>query len=516
LPGLTIGIAYATVVLVQWLLPRRASAASNDGVLTRRRWALTIGLDLVTFTLLNVVGAATTAHSAFFVLPVLMAGVLASRVGALAVAAAASIVLLAIASTQAATGSESWLLITQAGIVGGGLFLVALVAHELAARLAREEAAARSTLAVARQQAELNRLVIDEMQEGVMVVDRRGRARVANPVARTLLRAVAPPGASFPLRGVAPWQPLVAAVEQAFLQGGWPAAGRDVKLQLPDGERVVDTVLRVRMRFTQRRQARASEDLCVLFVEDVRSVQARTRQEKLAAMGRVSAGIAHEIRNPLAAISQANALLGEDVHDAAHRRLIQMVADNAERLRRIVEDVLEVAPSERGVAGVIDLTTLVGSVLGEWARTAGVALDDHGPLHYDLGDQAIGVRFDPDHLRRVLVNLLDNGLRHSSGGPAAVSVTIELQGPQGVRLAVASDGAPIGPDVEPYLFEPFYSTRSRGTGLGLYICRELCERYGATIDYRQQDASHRHRNVFAMVMQRHELPHSEPRLSLSA
>ena len=82
----------------------------------------------------------------------------------------------------------------------------------------------------------------------------------------------------------------------------------------------------------------------MLFLEDVRSVQARSRQEKLAAMGRVSAGIAHEIRNPLAAIAQANALLAEDATDPAQRQLMRMVTENVERLKRIVDDVMEVAP----------------------------------------------------------------------------------------------------------------------------------------------------------------------------
>ena len=114
--------------------------------------------------------------------------------------------------------------------------------------------------------------------------------------------------------------------------------------------------LRVRVRFTRKREPQASEEICVLFLEDVRNMQARSRQEKLAAMGRVSAGIAHEIRNPLAAISQANALLAEDATDPAQRQLMRMVTDNVERLKRIVDDVMEVAPRRGPDVGVIDAT----------------------------------------------------------------------------------------------------------------------------------------------------------------
>ena len=116
----------------------------------------------------------------------------------------------------------------------------------------------------------------------------------------------------------------------------------------------------MRVRFTRRREPQASEEFCVLFLEDVRNMQARSRQEKLAAMGRVSAGIAHEIRNPLAAIAQANALLAEDATDPAQRQLTRMVTDNVERLKRIVDDVMEVAPGQMHEVGAIDANAQVG------------------------------------------------------------------------------------------------------------------------------------------------------------
>lgn len=509
LAALFLSIGYAAFTITQWLLPARLSEPAVQGRLRRREWVATIGLDLVAFGVLHSLSGAAPAYAALFVLPVLMAGVLTARLPAMAVAAGVSLVLLGSAGLEVARGGEGTVLVTQAGLVGGGFFLIAVLAGELAGRLAREELAARSTLAMARQQAQLNRLVIDEMQEGVLVVDRGGRVRAANPASLQLLRAsrVNRAAAPFLLRGVPAWEPVVNAVERAFSEGTWPVGGRDVTLQFDarDGENASSRLLRLRMRFTRRRQATSIEELCVLLVEDARAVQARARQEKLAAMGRVSAGIAHEIRNPLAAIAQANALLHEDMADPAQRRLTQMVSDNVERLKRIVDDVLEVAPREKFDAPVIDLAETVATTCSEWARTAGLPTDDTTPLETDPGREMGGVRFEPDHLRRVLVNLLDNALRHSSQQPGCVRVRIRKQGNSGLALSVGSDGAPISQDVEPYLFEPFFSTRSRGTGLGLYICRELCERYGATIEYRPRNADKRHRNVFQVTM---------PRLSL--
>jgi two-component system sensor histidine kinase PilS (NtrC family) len=218
-------------------------------------------------------------------------------------------------------------------------------------------------------------------------------------------------------------------------------------------------------------------------------------------MGRISAGIAHEIRNPLAAVSQANALLQEDALRPDQQRLVRIVADNVERLRRIVDDVMEAAPGSMAPSRTIDATAEVAAICAEWARTVGLALGSDSRLRVRLPKEPLGAVFDPDHLRRVLVNLLENASRHSSDHPDAVLVMLEaLDGPL-VRLVVASDGEPIPVEVEAHLFEPFHSTRSRGTGLGLYICRELCERHGASIDYLRRPGD-RHPNLFQVVMRR--------------
>ena len=219
-------------------------------------------------------------------------------------------------------------------------------------------------------------------------------------------------------------------------------------------------------------------------------------------MGRVSAGIAHEIRNPLAAIAQANALLSEDAATAEQRQLTKMVADNVERLKRIVDDVMEVAPGSAQEACVIDCTAQVAAVCREWLRVSGLNPDGRAPLQVALPAEPLNVVFDHEHLRRVLVNLLDNARRYSTDSPGALQLRLLGRDADEALLTLASDGAPIPPEVERYLFEPFFSTRSRGAGLGLYICRELCERHGARINYRLRPASDRHRNEFSVAMRR--------------
>jgi two-component system sensor histidine kinase PilS (NtrC family) len=507
--ALTVCLLYAAQALILWVLPRFRSAARTQTRLTRRQWLATIGFDLLTFSALHALEPGTAFNFvALLVLPVLMAGVLTSRLLALATAAAVSLMLLLAAWRTGLNQGDLASTMTPAGLAGIGFFVITLLTGELAGRLAREEMTARGSLELARQQAQLNRLVIEEMADGVLVVDRRGRVRAANPAARRLL---APRGlgraAPFQLQDDLAWAELSRVVDQAFDAGRWPEAAHDLTLHFAGG---MTRALRLRARFTRPRAnlsatekpaeaAAAHEVFCVVFIEDLRSVQARTRQEKLAAMGRVSAGIAHEIRNPLAAIAQANALLAEEAVGSEQQMLTAMVADNVERLKRLVDDVMEVAPGIDATPRTIDLGAEVGRIVADWARTSQFALGSGSRLQVELPHESLAVVFDPEHLRRVLVNLLDNARRYASDRPGAIVLRAEGLGGGQARLSLASDGDPIPPDIEPYLFEPFFSTRSRGTGLGLYICRELCERYGGSIDYWQHPQGSKHRNEFVVT-----------------
>jgi two-component system sensor histidine kinase PilS (NtrC family) len=483
--------------------------ALRQGPLRTRHLLPSVGLDLTVFAGLHALASSNINSHALLVLPVLMASVLAPRILALGTAALATLIILGIAllPTNLGSGSASTLL-TQAGLTGLGLFAMAVLANELASRLAKEERSARGSLALAQQQAELNGLMIDEMSEGVMVIDRQGRVRAANPAARKLIAAQGlGPSAPFKVRGVPAWASLMQAIEAALNHPELAEHGQDVRLTFDDRQ---ERDLRVRTRFTRSRQRR-SEDLCVVLLEDLRTVRARQRQDKLAAMGRMSAGIAHEIRNPLAAIAQANSLLAEDLSTPTQQHLTRMVGDNVQRLNRIIDDILVVAPGVRPPAPVIDPVERTVAIVNEWRNTQGLIPGEDSLLDIDTsgcrpmpGQPPIRARFEPEHLQRIVVNLLDNALRHHSDQPGAILLTLRwMPGlePQGLlMISVSSDGDPITAETERALFEPFFSTRSRGTGLGLYICRELCERHGATIDYRLHPPPVRHRNEFYLTV----------------
>jgi two-component system sensor histidine kinase PilS (NtrC family) len=256
------------------------------------------------------------------------------------------------------------------------------------------------------------------------------------------------------------------------------------------------------------------ESLCVFFMQDQRELEARMRTEKLASMGRMSTAVAHEIRNPLAAIAQANALLEEDIDDPRLKKLTSMVRQNAKRLGKIVEDILDVSrvPGQDPTrsAPTLDLTESVHRICADWTLYS----NKQRPLNTHLPDSALKINFDAEHLRRVLVNLLDNAHRHASDQVDAIQVSSRAVDGQQPSISVWSDGPPMDQSVERHLFEPFFSSESRSSGLGLYICRELCAGHGASILYQRNSRLARgiatEGNEFVITFVRSDTPQDGP------
>lgn len=503
-------LAYTLAAWLWWFWPQkpyaklgRIAAGTTPLVLSA------VMIDVLFFTALSQFNFGISLNlTALLALPVLMASVLLRRILAFGVAAGATLLMISVAVLNQWIGNDLMQLLTTAGLSGIGFFLMALIVSELALRLSLEQRSSQDHMDMAKQQVQLNRLVIEEMPEGVLVIDRSGLVRSANPSARKLLAAFGKTGrAPFQLRGVPAWEPLVTAIQEAFAAPDQALQPRDILLTFDDQTR---RGLRMRLKFSQQSKSLQLDEVCVVLLEDIRQISAKVRQEKLAAMGRMSAAVAHEIRNPLAAIAQANALLAEDLQDKPQQQLVQMVADNVKRLKRIVDDIMHVSPSDRGTAPSIDIRLALRDIYMQWselhpaaAAAQHIKLDTSGLPLIELQSELM-IRFDPDHLRRIIVNLLDNAMRHCSQTPGAILVQAHVLNTAVdkplVMLSVFNDGPAIEVSVERALFEPFFSTRSRGTGLGLYICKELCEQYRSTIDYRSHPPTSRHRHEFFIII----------------
>ena len=207
-------------------------------------------------------------------------------------------------------------------------------------------------------------------------------------------------------------------------------------------------------------------------------LQEQARQLKLAALGRLTANIAHEIRNPLSAINHAGELLSEECSDQTTKRLLRIVLDNTQRVERIVSDVLELGRRDRAYREQIDLRLALPILVEEYTLKEKM---DAGVVQCEFLGLA-KLHFDRSHFHQVLWNLLGNALRHSQGKPGSIRIKAGDAGDGWVELHVIDDGKGIDDSLREQIFEPFFTTHSRGTGLGLYIARELCEANGARLE----------------------------------
>ena len=446
-----------------------------------RRWVGLVGVDVLAILVLQHLQGSSINYTPLFALPILLASVLGNLRLALGTAAGVTVLLLS-GTLWGYLGHQidSTAYYVQAALSGVGYFAIALLASQLSARLASEGQRAHMSQVAARIQQQVNELVIESLPDGVLIVDDKGGVRGANPAARQLLGL---PSAQterlFHLKDDPAWQPLL-NITRISIGTGRPQEADVTIRNASQGERR----MRARTRLAAP-QDMGADSLCVLFLQDLRELEARMRTEKLASMGRMSTAVAHEIRNPLAAIAQANALLEEDLTDPHYQRLTQMVSQNAKRLEKIVDDILNVARisplSTSPMAPTVRLAANVEQVCQDWAAQNACGTR----LHWTPWPHHQSVHFDAEHLRRVLVNLLDNASRYATQRPEAIQVCCAAADEQQVSVSVWSDGAPMEQTVERHLFEPFFSSESRSSGLGLYICRELCDRHGASITYQR-------------------------------
>jgi two-component system sensor histidine kinase PilS (NtrC family) len=438
-----------------------------------------VACDLTCISLLYVAsGGMRSGLAILYLFPLAGCAILAPLVLALFSASLATLFMLAHSTYEAIAGSDSQVL--QAGLYGLAWFSVVLVVNRMAARLiGQEELAAQRGIEVGVQQA-VNRLVIAHSADGILVVGADSTIYMSNPAAQQMLG-----GDVIELAGAA-LQPLIAAYEGWRTDPAQSTAFVTIKpFSDPDEDMTAawsarrDMALHLKLRFAAADTSGLDVERNVIFLEDVTSIEEKAQQLKLASMGRLTASIAHEVRNPLSAIGHANSLLDEDLHEPVHKRLLKIIGDNVARVNRMVEDILKLSRKAQSHHEPMELESFLNELKAEFDETH--RLDSK--ILCLGGMQQVTVRFDPLHLREVLINLLNNAVRYASGTPASIRVFVVQVTGRPLELHVQDDGPGISPQVRAHLFEPFYTTSSKGTGLGLYLARELCLNNDAMLDY---------------------------------
>ncbi|MDX8380315.1 MAG: PAS domain-containing sensor histidine kinase [Gallionella sp.] len=354
----------------------------------------------------------------------------------------------------------------QVGLLCVAYFAVAGLAHKLA-----QYAMVNQNLAQRRGRdligmAEANRLVMRDMQDGVLVVDEHERIVQLNPSAAHLLHDADASGSV-----LAEHFPLL--YEQYLL---WKNNEENTRITLQ-----LDGGVRARLRFVG--VVREAAQGVVIFLEDMQHFQAEAQKIKLAALGRLTANLAHEVRNPLSSISYATELLQEEAGDANQVRLLQMIRDNTQRINRIVEDVMQLNRRDRAHMETFELSRVLPVFVDEFNQAERAQA---GVLEIQVHQVAV-VDFDRGHFRQVLWNLCRNGLHYGHHLPGSLVLLVGAERGR-VILEVQDDGLGILKDCQARLFEPFFTTAEQGTGLGLYIAKELCEANGAWLAYHDRES----------------------------
>ncbi|HEY0846983.1 MAG TPA: HAMP domain-containing sensor histidine kinase [Noviherbaspirillum sp.] len=454
---------------------------------------LQLMVDIAAISLLYIAaGGGRSGLAILYLFPLAGAAILAPLVLALFFVSVVTLVMLTESGYQllhsVADASPS-----RAGLYGAAFFAACFVINRLAAKLIKQEDLAAQRGRDLQLQEAINRLVISAMGDGILVVGRDSEVFTGNPaVERMLGLSLAYGQAHFRLTDVPSLTPIADAffawrtrIEEGeaansstfvMVKPGADAAARNT-VTGREGRR--DIVAHLKLRFATVKTEELTEDRTVIFVQDVTEIENQAQQLKLASMGRLTASIAHEVRNPLSAISHAASLLREDVTDPTQVRLLNIVGDNVVRLNRMIEDILKLSRKAHSPHEPLQLGPFLAELISEFAESHSIA---PGMIAVrDMG--AYKVRFDPLHLREVVTNLLSNAVRYASGKPGSIRLLAVSPTPGRLELHVQDDGPAITPEVRAHLFEPFYTTSSKGTGLGLYLARELCLNNGAMLDY---------------------------------
>ena len=450
------------------------------GALSTRRNAnqtlmlLVFLVDIIAITLLaDTSGGMTSGLSVLLVITVAASAVIISNRKLAILVAAISVLAILLDTT--------WLILRDvldsgslfpAGLLGLLVFGVALMVQTIAHRLGRAEELARNRASDLYNLQRLNEQIVQHMQTGILLVNNEGLVRVMNKSATRLLtpeRQITEPQRE-------QLEDYCVQLAHQFTQWKHSGIHRATPFTVTEGGNPV-------IANFQKLQPHVNRESLV-FVEDYTPVTQYAQSLKLNSLGRLTASIAHEIRNPLAAISHAAQLLQESPDlIPSDNRMADIIQHHSERVNRIVESVMQISRREPPKPEQL----LLASWLSEFVREYLNALNRPAEVTIDCDYKELLIDFDPENLQRVFTNLLDNALRHSKQetGKETARIHIDIDSTlHQYQINMIDNGSGVAFADRAKLFEPFFTTMSEGSGMGLYLCKELCEINNADLDYR--------------------------------
>jgi two-component system sensor histidine kinase PilS (NtrC family) len=357
---------------------------------------------------------------------------------------------------------------THAGLLGASFFATAILAHVLARRLRESQALAERRGLDLANMAQLTEYIIQRMQTGILVVDDHFSIRLINASAARLLE-IAARAEGKPIR-------QISVILDRQLHAWW-----DNALYEPQSFRPSEAAPEILPKFARLGVDQSAGTL--IFLEDMAALTQQAHQLKLASLGRLTASIAHEVRNPLGAISHAGQLLAESPHlDAGDARLTEIIQEHSARVNAIIENIMQLSRRQRAQPEELLLKPWLNQFIAEFSRSEGLV---PGQIRLEVTPGDTRVQMDPGQLHQILWNLCHNGIKHGSNNGRGeltlrVGIVADSNNPY---LDVIDSGPGISQKLQQQIFEPFFTTAADGTGMGLYIARELCASNQARLNY---------------------------------
>ena len=418
-------------------------------------------------------GGVASGLGILLVLPVFALAVLADRRDAFLIAAVAALAVLAQQAFSVLTDATPVTDYATAGLLGAVLFATSLATWPIAHRLRESDALVRRRELDLANLAQLSQYIVQHLRESIIVIDAQDRIRLINESAAEMLGDKS----AFPDALIGEASPRLVFLLESWRKGTGDAssvAQTDPTFVAADGARVI------RPHFAAL--GSLSPGPVLIFLEDTSILAEKVQQSKLAALGRLSASIAHEIRNPVGAMSHAGQLLAESPSlTSDDRRLTEIIRTNATRVSGIIDNVQRLSRREPARLERLTLSAWTEEFQAEFCDTMQFSRERLGVSSTD----EIEVSVDPDQLRQILWNLCENALKHAVQGDPTRSIEIRygrMVTSNRPFLEVADRGEGVKREIAERIFEPFFSS-GRGTGLGLFLARELAQANGATLLY---------------------------------